>query len=267
MRLFKKKETVFQKHEKELKSDLYYKVTTNNDSTFSYQKNKGLIWENKNSFYLSPGDVVVITETKHLEFEERKFLNWMHLFYIRKRSLFELLFQLVLLASYVVVYMYTIYGLVKGDTLTLAITSLFGTVVLFAPIVLLVMKTIRTLMKAITHGGPNRHLRNNFHPFESFTFKDKRGAKRTIYFDKEGKLKADNKGEYTYGDAIKINENIYQFNLLIHNKDNKPLYKTEYYTIQMDFKQNEGLLIPKNKKLEYSKIELNLPKVMTKSKK
>ncbi len=248
----------FWSKEKEIKSDLYYKVTASDDATFSYQRNNRKIKNNVKKLKLSPGDWVTISSTKHLDYEERKFLNWVHIFYIKKRSLFNLLFQLILLASYVVAYSFAIIEFNGFEDVTFHIDTLMKDVILFAPIVLLMFKAAKTFTKAITLGGPNRTLKNKFTMFESIIIKDKKKQKRTITFNSDGEMIEDEHGKYFYGDAEKINSNIYKFGLLIFNKNEEPLYNVEYYTIQVDFKQLEGILIPNSKKLEHSNVHLNL---------
>ncbi len=250
---------LFKKKIKEIKSDLHYKVKTNDDTTFDYKKNNHLQRKNRKKMTLAPGDWVEISSVKSLEYEERKFLNWMHIFYIKKRSLFNLIFQIILIVIYLFAYGFTIMQITNESThgAGLASASFIKNVILFLPLLILVGRTAKTLSKAITIVGPNRALKNKFVEFQSITFRDKRNKKRTVVFDQEANMIEDEKGSYHYGDTVKISSSIYRFDLLIFNKNESPLHHIEYYNIQVDFRQEEGILVSKGKKLEHSVVELN----------
>ncbi len=249
--------------EKEIKSDLYYRVTATGDSSFSYEKN-GRTKSKAKSLNLVPGDWVTISSTKNLEFKERAFLNWMHIFYIKKRSIFNMLIQIALLLTYVFAYVFAFFELNEAEaglSFGIEISSIIKDLLLFAPIVLLTLKLIKTSIKAIALSGPNRALKKKLSDIESIVIKDKRKNKRKISFNNSMEMVEDEYGTYYYGDAEKVNSNIYKFGLLIFNKEKEPLYNVEYYTVQVDFKQLEGVLIPKSRKLEHSNVHLNHYKI------
>ncbi len=246
---------IFKKKTKEIKSDLHYKVrVTDEEITFDYQKNNYLKRSNRKKMKLAPGDWVEMTNIKNLEFSERKLLNKFHIFYLKKRSFFNLLMQIFLIVIYIFAYGYTIFEL-SGSGLKGA--SFIKNAILLAPLFILFGKSLKTLSKAITILGPNRTLKNKLIEFQSISFKDKRGKKRTVVLDREGEMIQDGKAVYHYGDAYKVSSNVYGFDLLILNKNEEPLYKVENYNVQIDFRQEEGILITKSKKLEHSIVELN----------
>ncbi len=247
----------FKKKNKEIKSDLHYKVTTTDDTTVDYQKNNYLKRKGRKKLNLAPGDWVEISSVKNLHFEERKFLNWVHIFYIKKRSLFNLMFQIMLIAIYLFAYAFTIIQIAGHGKPEFAKTTIIKNIILFMPLVLLLFKSGKTLSKAVTIVGPNKKIKAKLAEFQSISFKDKRRKKRTIMFDAEANMIEDEKGEYHYGDTVKISSNIYRFDLLIFNKNEEALYKIEYYNVQVDFRQEEGILLSKGKKLEHSIVELN----------
>lgn len=251
----------FLKRDKEIKSDLHYKVSTIDGSTFDYQRNKRSKKKNKKEINLSPGDWVTVSNFKNLKFEEKKFKNWLYIFYIKNISLLLLIFQIILLVSYAVSYAFAIYTLSTKSSVLFGALSIFNGIVLFAPIVVLTVKAAATFTRTITNGGPNRSLHNKFSKFESITIRDSKKGKRTIFLDSEGNFSDDKGGEYFYGDAEKFNSNVYKFNLLIINKNDTPLHKVEYYTIQIDFEQLEGIQITKSKKLESYRVTLNEYKI------
>ncbi len=248
---------IYKKKVKEMKSDLYYKVKATDESTFDYQKNTRKRRYNRKSIKLAPGDWVEVSAVKNLDFRERKFLNWMHIFYIKKRSLFNLMFQIILMAIYVFAYAFTILEFKDNASFELVNASIIKDIILFFPLILLLVKAGNTLSKAVTIVGPNRTVKTKLTEFQSITFKDKRKKKRVIKFDSEANMLEDDKGTYYYGDTVKVSSSIYRFDMLIFNKTDRPLYKVEYYNVQVDFRQKEGILVTKGKKLEHSVVELN----------
>lgn len=243
----------------EIKSDLYYKVTTTDNSTFSYQRNNRLLRENVKTLYLRPGDWVVIEDKKELNYEERGILNFAHMFYLKFRSVFNLTFQILILLGYAYAYVsyFSDFNIDDINFITFTVQIIFEDIILFLPLIFLFFKTIKTLSRAITIIGPNSQLKGKFSMIESITIVDKSGKKRTIMFNDSSKMVEDELGTYRYGGAEKISSNIYKFDLLIFNKKEKPLFNIENYILQVDFKQLEGILISKGKKLEHSNVKLN----------
>lgn len=246
---------------KEIKSDLFYKVKTKDGSPISYIRNGGKEKENRTCLYLRPGDWVNLEYEGSIIYEERKFLNYLFTFIIKRKSLFSLLFQASLLIGYFLIYALMIFQLDTEGAFDNAFSNvlfiyIFKDIILFFPLILMFYKMVKTGYRSFAIIGPARSLKLRFGKTDSMKFHDIKNKVRVIQFDSEGKILEDKSGEYFYRDANRVTKDIYKFDFLIVNKNAKELYKLEYYTIQLDFKQNEGLLITNGKKLEYSRVEI-----------
>lgn len=242
--------------QKEINSDLFYKISTTNDIPFSYERNGNQLRENRTVLKVKPGDWVNINYEGELEFEERKLLNYLFKFIIKRKSLFSLIFQASLLVGYFGVYAFMIFDLQSKGAWNAAFTYVFKDLILFLPLVTIFYKMIKTGYRSFSIIGPSSSLKKRFSNSSAIKFIDASGKIRKINLDINGKMLEDQKGIYYYRDSEKVTTDVYKFDFLIVNKNPKPLYNLEYYTIQLNFKQKEGLLITNGKKIEYSKIEI-----------
>lgn len=244
---------------REIKSDLYYKVKTEDKSSFLFKRN---IWShvsNKKTLRLFPGDWVFLEDRKDYVFSERKILNSLFRFYIDKRNFFYVIAQLILAFVYLFIYSELVIAYKgAGDFSILEYTLIFfiDYIILLSPLLFMFFKLIKSIRKAVGVVGPSNGLKKKFQYIDTISFKDKSGEIRNIKFNEKSSIKEDKKGWYKYRSVEKISSNIYKMDFLVVNKDAEPLYKIEDYTLQLDFSQLKGILIPKGKKLEFSELKL-----------
>ena len=252
---------MFNRKPKEINSDLFYKMSLEDKSEFSYTKNSGKKKENQKSVNLKPGDWIDLDKKNNFIFEERKFLNFLYTFIIKRRSLFALLVQFTLLVCYFMAYALMIYQFDKDNAFNNVFANAVFTIIikdllLLLPLIVIFWKMCITIYRSFTIIGPAKSLKSRFKEINSIKFCDVKNKYRTIKFDLNGKMLEDKKGEYYFRESEKVSSQVYKFDLLIVNKNAKDLFKLEYYTVQLDFKQDEGVLMTKDKKLEYSKLEI-----------
>lgn len=252
---------MFKRKPKEINSDLFYKVKLESGLPFSYERNGGSIKENKTKLNLRPGDWVTLNYKGKLIFEERKILNLIFSIIIKRRSFFSLLVQVIMLLSYAILYAFLLVQMIDDGNFEDAFARatfyyLLKDLILFIPLFMIMYKMGRTAYRSFSIIGPAKGLKNKFSEINSIKFYDVKNKFRTIQFDNDGKMLEDKKGNYLYRESQKITHGIYKFDLLVANKEEKELYKFEYYTVQIDFTQGEGVLMTNGKKLEYSKVEV-----------
>ncbi len=252
---------MFNRKAKEINSDLFYKMRLEDNSEFSYTKNSGKRKENKTKVNLKPGDWIDLDKKGNYIFEERKLLNLLYTFIIKRRSLFVLIIHFTLLVGYFIAYGLMIYQFDRDDAFNNVFTNAVFTIIikdilLLLPLLAILWKMGITIYRSFTIIGPAKALKSRFSEVDGIKFYDLKNKHRTIKFDSNGKMLEDKKGEYFFRESQKVSSQVYKFDLLIVNKAAKDLYKLEYYTVQIDFKQDEGVLMTKGKKLEYSKVEL-----------
>lgn len=256
---------MFKKKKKEINSDLFYKVRLEDRSDFSFTRNGGITKTNKRCMNLKPGDWVTIDHKSkaEMEFKSRSLLNWMYMFYAKRKTFFNFLFQLSMIVIYVIIYAFLLVEFSEKDKSefdgffrNLTWAKLVADIVLLAPLLLIFFKLSRTIYRSVVIWGPSRKLKNKFSDVEGMKFTNLNKKKRTIVFDKNGNPINIPLENYHYREVTKITEEIFRFDLIIVSNEKIPLFNVEYYTIQLDFKQLEGVIMTKSKKLEYDKIEL-----------